>query len=150
MGPSRTEPHAAGPPLAAAGRWQRVAAPALTIGGLAAATLALHVRDPHEKYSWGLCPSAALGFACPGCGGLRAVNDLTHGDVGAALSSNLLLVVVMPFAVVALGLWAADRWRGTPSTIPWSRLKRFLPAALLVVVAFAVVRNLAFGAWLAP
>jgi len=146
MAPSRTEPTAA----AAVGRRQRMVAPAVTIGGLAVATLALHLRDPHDKYSWGLCPSAALGFSCPGCGGLRAVNDLTHGDVGAALSSNLLLVVAIPFAVVALGLWAADRWRGTPATVPSARLKRFLPALLLVVVAFAVARNLAFGAWLAP
>jgi len=146
MAPSRTESSAA----AALGRRQRVAAPVLAIGGLAVATLALHVRDPHDQYSWGLCPSAALGLSCPGCGGLRAVNDLTHGDLGAAASSNLLLVVAMPFAVVALALWAVDSWRGTPPTIPWSRLKRYLPAALLVVVAFTVVRNLAFGAWLAP
>lgn len=146
MALSRTDPTAA----ATASRWERVAAPALTIGGLAAATLALHVRDPHEQYSWGLCPSAALGFWCPGCGGLRAVNDLTNGDVGAALSSNLLLVVAMPFAVVALGLWTADRWRGVPSTVPWARLRPLLPALLVVVLAFAVVRNLAFGSWLAP
>jgi hypothetical protein len=146
MAHSRTEPSAA----ATASRWERVASPALTIGGLAAATLALHVRDPHEQYSWGLCPSAALGFWCPGCGGLRAVNDLTHGDIGAALSSNLLLVVAMPFAVVALGLWAADRWRDSQPTVPWRRLKPFAPALVVVAVAFAVARNLAFGSWLAP
>lgn len=146
MAPLRTEPSAA----AAVGRWERVTAPALTIGALAATTLALHVRDPHDQYSWGLCPSAALGFSCPGCGGLRAVNDLTHGDVGAALSSNLLLVLVMPFAVLALGLWAVDRWRGTSPTIPWLRLRPLVPALVVVVVAFTVARNLAFGSWLAP
>lgn len=146
MALSQTDPTA----VATASRWQRVAAPALTIGGLAAATLALHVRDPHEQYSWGLCPSAALGFWCPGCGGLRAVNDLTHGEVGAALSSNLLLVLAMPFAVVALGLWAADRWRGTPATIPWLRLKPLLPALFVVLAVFTLARNFAFGSWLAP
>jgi hypothetical protein len=146
MALSRTDPSAA----AIASRWQRVATPALTIGGLAAATLALHVRDPHDKYSWGLCPSAALGFWCPGCGGLRAVNDLTHGDVGAALSSNLLLVVAMPLAVLALGLWTRDRWLGTAPTIPWRRLRPLVPAVVVVLVAFTVARNLAFGSWLAP
>jgi hypothetical protein len=146
MAPSRTEPATA----PRAGRWQRIAAPALTIGGLAAATLALHVRDPHEKYSWGLCPSAALGFSCPGCGGLRAVNDLTHGDVGAALSSNLLLVLALPFAVAGLALWASDRWRGSAPTITWARARPFVPALVTVLVAFTIARNLAFGAWLAP
>ena len=53
-------------------------APALTIGGLSLATLALHLRDPHSSGTWGYCPSALLGFSCPGCGGLRAVNDLTR------------------------------------------------------------------------
>ena len=90
-------------------RWERVRSPALTIGGLAAATVALHVRDPHTRYSWGMCPSAALGLSCPGCGGLRAVNDLTHGDLAAAASSNLLLVGRDPVAVVVLGLWWAGR-----------------------------------------
>jgi hypothetical protein len=131
-------------------RWARVRRPALTIGALTAATLALHVRDPHDKYSWGICPSAALGFSCPGCGSLRAVNDLTNGDLAAAASSNLLLVVAMPFAVVALMLWAVDSWRGTPSTIPWARLKPLTPVLLVVVAAFTVARNLAFGSWLAP
>jgi Protein of unknown function (DUF2752) len=142
MALSRTEPGLA--------RWERVRAPALTIGGLALATLALHVRDPHSPYSWGMCPSAALGLSCPGCGGLRAVNDLTTGHVAAAASSNLLLVLAIPFAVVALGLWAYDSWRGTPATIPWRRLKPLVPLLLAVVLAFTVARNLTAGAWLAP
>ena len=84
-------------------RRQWVLAPALTIGGLALATVALHVRDPHQHGAWGLCPSAAMGVYCPGCGGLRAVNDLTNAHVGAAASSNLLLVVLMPFIAWYLG-----------------------------------------------
>jgi hypothetical protein len=132
------------------GRWSRLRSPLLTIGGLAATTLALHVRDPHSQYSWGLCPSAAMGLSCPGCGGLRAVNDLTNGDVAAAASSNLLFVVALPFAVVVLALWAFDSWRGTPPTIPWPRLKPLVPVLLVAVLAFTVARNLSVGAWLAP
>lgn len=146
MALSRTDPSAA----ATASRWERVTAPALTIGGLAAATLALHVRDPHEKYSWGLCPSAALGFSCPGCGGLRAVNDLTHGEVGAALSSNLLVTVMIPVVVVGLLLWTRDRWVGRTRDVDGARLTRLAVAGAAVAVVFAVVRNLSFGAWLAP
>ena len=152
MAPSRTDPSAVGPPVRPAeplgtGAPRRRSRSAVW----RAATLALHVRDPHEKYSWGLCPSAALGFSCPGCGGLRAVNDLTHGDVGAALSSNLLLVVAMPIAVVALG--AVGRATGGAARrhrpVAAAQAAR-VPALLVVVVAFAVARNLAVGAWLAP
>ena len=46
-------------------RWRRMVPPAAVIGGLAAASLALHLRDPHEQGSWGLCPSAAV--ASPPC-----------------------------------------------------------------------------------
>ena len=81
-------------------------APAATIGALSLATLALHLRDPHEHGSWGFCPSAAIGFYCPGCGGLRAVNDLTHGDVGAALSSNILVTLMIPLVSLGLLVWA--------------------------------------------
>jgi len=125
-------------------------APTATLGGLAIATLAVHLRDPHEKGSWGFCPSAALGFYCPGCGGLRAVNDLTNGDLGAAASSNLVLVVLLPFVVVALVVWTLDRWQGRTRQPPWRVLR---PGVLMLVAAlatFTVLRNLAAGAWLAP
>jgi hypothetical protein len=134
----------------AGSRWHRVATPVATTAGLAGLTLALHVRDPHEQYSWGFCPSAMLGFWCPGCGGLRAVNDLTHLDVAAAASSNLLVVAALPFAVLALVLWTLDRWRGAPAGARYRRLRRLLPALLVLVAAFVLVRNLTVGAWLAP
>src|SRR6478752_6602065 len=103
-----TEPLAVRP-----SRSERMREPVLALGGLAAATLALHVRDPHVAHSWGVCPLYALtGVYCPGCGGLRGVNDLTDGHVGAAASSNLLLVLLAPVAIVLLGRWAYASWRG--------------------------------------
>ena len=129
-------------PAPAPSRWDRVRAPLVTIGGLGLATLALHLRDPHVGGSWGICPSAAMGFWCPGCGGLRAVNDLTHGDVVSAASSNLLLVVLMPFAVIALAVWTLDRWQGRTRRLPrgvvvvggWALLGTALVFSLLYAV----------------
>lgn len=145
-----TAPPTAPSAVGGASRWQRMAAPAITIGALGAATLALHIRDPHESGSWGYCPSAALGFWCPGCGGLRAVNDLTHGDVGAAASSNLLFIAILPLLVFLLGRWVVDRWLGRERE-PDGRLVTVGTVTLCVVaVAFAVLRNLPAGSWLAP
>ncbi len=127
----------------------RVVAPAAVIGGLAMATLALRLRDPHQNGSWGLCPSAQLGFWCPGCGGLRAVNDLTHGQLDAAFSSNVLVVTLMPLAVFLLARWTLDSWRGVRRE-PSPRTTPVLVTLTVVAVVFMVVRNLAFGAWLAP
>jgi hypothetical protein len=138
------------PPEPPATRGRRILAPAATIGGLAVVTLALHLRDPHDSGSWGYCPSAAMGFYCPGCGGLRAVNDLTKGDLGAALSSNVVVTSLIPVAVVLLALWAVDRWRGHTRQVPWHRLRPAVYGFLTVLVVFAVARNTGPGAWLAP
>ena len=125
--------------------------PGLVIGGLSVATLALHLRDPHQHASWGLCPFyAATGWYCPGCGGLRAVNDLTNGHVGAALSSNVLVTVLIPFATLALVVWARDRWAGRERHVDWNRAQLYTGVAVAVFLVFAVVRNLPFGSWLAP
>jgi hypothetical protein len=126
-------------------------APAVTIGTLALVTLGLHFRDPHQHGSWGFCPLyATTGIYCPGCGGLRAVNDLTDGHVGAALSSNVLVTSMIPVAVVLLGIWAVDRWRGHNRSVPWARLRPLVISLVTVMFVFAVVRNTGSGAWLAP
>jgi hypothetical protein len=113
------------PPVAdaAPGRLQRLASP-LAAGGIAAVgALALHVRDPHTAGSWGFCPVALLGLACPACGSLRAVNDLTHLDLSAAASSNLLLVLAVP---VALALWG--RRSSSPARSGWRSVSSWPPS----------------------
>lgn len=123
--------------------------PALVVGGLGAATLALHLRDPHAHGSWGLCPSAAMGFWCPGCGGLRAVNDLTNLDVGAAASSNLLFFCALPFIAYAFLRWSHGRWTGRPWLVADRSLGIAAVTLMLAMIAFTVLRNLP-GSWLAP
>jgi hypothetical protein len=113
--------------------------------------VALHFRDPHQHGSWGLCPLyATTGIYCPGCGGLRAVNDLTNGHLGAALSSNILVTLMIPVAVLGLSVWALDRWRGHYRSVPWSRLRPLVVSLVTVMFLFAIARNTGAGAWLAP
>src|SRR5262245_56166878 len=97
----------------------RLGEPLLLATGLLFAVALLHVRDPHQSGSYGFCPWLLLtGTYCPGCGGLRAVNDLTDGHIGAALSSNVLVVTLIPVAVLAWALWVRARWRGQPLQTP--------------------------------
>ncbi len=137
-------------PLDVRPRSDRMRTPLLTATTLAAATVALHVRDPHVTHSWGVCPLYAMtGIYCPGCGGLRGVNDLTNGHLGQAASSNLLLVLALPFAAVFFARWAYGAWTGRDvRAIP--AVPRAVTAGLiLLAVVFTVVRNLP-GSWLAP
>ncbi len=132
-------------------RASRLRGPVTVIGALSVATLALHLRDPHQSGSWGLCPSAAIGVWCPGCGGLRGVNDLTDLRLVDAASSNLLLVLALPVAVFLLARWVLDSWTGRVRTPLDARLHRVLVVAGLTTLAvFTVLRNVPVGSWLAP
>lgn len=142
------QPTRSGPEL---DRRSRMASPLLVGAGAVVAVALLHLRDPHTAGSYGGCPLLFLtGFYCPGCGGLRAVNDLTNGDLSAALSSNLVVVgLLLPMAVIIWLTWTRSRWRGRRLSSPlltrpvaWSTL------ALLLV--FGLARNLEVGSWLAP
>lgn len=123
----------------------RARAPLFAAGGVAAATLALWLRDPHQHASWGLCPFKLLtGWDCPACGGLRAVNDLTHGQLLAAWHSNALFVGALPVLVSAWAWWLLRSARGPR---PAGSRRRLWPGArtALAVTGFAVI--LAFTVW---
>ncbi|GAB4068060.1 hypothetical protein GCM10028777_25940 [Angustibacter speluncae] len=116
----------------------------LAVGALGAgAFVALAVRDPHVAGSWGSCAFLGVtGHWCPGCGGLRAVNDLAHLDVGAALSSNAAAVLLAAGLAVWWVVWTWSRARGVP--VRWQRYLNgwTVGAATALWVVFAVVRNL--------
>ena len=131
-------------------RARRMVPPLVVAGGLAAVTVALHFRDPHQHGTWGLCPFAALGVYCPGCGGLRAVNDLGNGQVGAAASSNLLFLIALPFLAYAFARWSYGRWTGRPWQPSTRSMNVTAGVVLAAMFAFAVARNTPAGSWLAP
>jgi hypothetical protein len=132
-------------------RWQRVRVPTLIAGGILGASVLLHLRDPHQSGSWGYCPWLLLtGTFCPGCGGLRAVNDLTRGDLGAAASSNLLFVASIPLVAVWWVRSVVDGWRGLDRPVDGRRAVLGCVLFSLVAVAFWGLRNTGAGAWLAP
>ena len=110
----------------------------------------LRFYDPHHEGSYGFCPFLAMtGRPCPGCGGLRAVNDLTRGDFVAAASSNILVVLLVAVLAVAWVVWFVRILRGASG--PMIQLgHRTGIAVIALVIVFGVVRNTPFGAWLAP
>jgi Protein of unknown function (DUF2752) len=128
--------------------------PALTapLATLAAAVIAagvLAVRDPEQPGHYPTCPFHAMtGLWCPGCGSLRAVHALTHGDLSTAVHRNALAVLALPYLAAAWLAWLTrtlGRPRTTRATPPAA-----LWAVLAVVITFGVARNLAPTDWLAP
>ena len=67
--------------------------------------LCLWAVDPHIEGRYPVCPVRFLtGLACPGCGSLRALHDLLHGNWSAAWRLNPLAMLLLP----ALLWWLAD------------------------------------------
>ncbi|MBF6333959.1 DUF2752 domain-containing protein [Nocardia transvalensis] len=132
--------------------WRSSGQPLLVAGAAAAAVAVLHFRDPHGYGSYGLCPFYVLtGWWCPGCGGLRAVHNLTDGRVLDAVHSNVFVLPLLVGAVVWWASWALDRWRGRPPRpFPLALGRTGWAVVLTLLTAFTVLRNTPWGGWLAP
>ena len=138
-------------PLGPTSRRKRVSAPVLVAGAVLAASVLLHLRDPHQSGSYLYCPWLVLtGTYCPGCGGLRAVNDLTRGDVVAAASSNLLFVGSIPLVLMLWARWVVDRWRGVRRVVDYRHAVLWASVFSAVTLVFWVARNLPGLEWLTP
>ena len=115
----------------------------------AAAVGVVAVRDPSQPGHYPGCPFLAVtGLYCPGCGSLRAVHALTRGDVVAAGGLNPLALAGLLLLAVIWARWSWARLGGRQRA-PLARAG-WVWALLGVVLAFGVVRNLPFGALLAP
>lgn len=133
-----------------AARARALTSPAL-VGAIGLASVGLlHVRDPHGLGSYGLCPSKfVFGFDCPGCGGLRAVNDLTNLDIASAMSSNIAVVALVAILPIFYLVWVARRARGDSDAAMIVLGPRVGAVVLVGLFVFMILRNTPWGAPLA-
>ncbi|MFJ3973794.1 DUF2752 domain-containing protein [Streptomyces sp. NPDC090021] len=143
-------PTAPAMPAERASRARRLAAPALYLAAVGAAFAYVGAVDPNEPGHYPVCPLLRLtGVLCPGCGGLRSAYAFAHGDLAAAFGSNALAVVGYFVFAGFMALWLVRAFRGGP--VPRIVLRPAHAWAVgVVVLVFAVVRNLSFGSALAP
>lgn len=121
---------------------------ALILGAL----VVLALVDPAEVGRRVDCPFHwATGLYCPGCGTLRAVHDALHGRLLAALSRNLLAVVVLPLLLL-LAAPVPSRLAARWHLAELARSPALSRAVLIAVLGFWIARNLPLGpfAILAP
>lgn len=123
--------------------------PAAVAAAALAASAYVTLVDPNATGHYPTCPFLAVtGLYCPGCGALRTMHALGHGDIGAALGLNVLAVLGFVLLGVIWLRWARREWRGVPRTTmapAWS-----IRLLVVAVVAFWVLRNLPIGSALAP
>jgi Protein of unknown function (DUF2752) len=115
---------------------------AVAATGLAGAAC-LYRYSPQEHSFYPRCPFYALTHHyCPGCGATRAVAELLHGRVAAALHFNAAVTVLMP---VLLWYFARMYWTAVrEDRVEWPQVPEWSSrAALAFVLVFAVVRDIA-------
>jgi hypothetical protein len=147
---------AAAPPAGTAGapvrfrdRLRAAAVPLGVLGSAAAGFAYVAAVDPNEPGHYPACPMLYYtGLYCPGCGGLRGAHALAHGQLRTAIGCNAVAVAGYAVLAVVWTVWFTRTLRGR-------RFAPALPPAALyalggLLLAFTVVRNLPFGAALAP
>lgn len=109
---------------------------------LAAAVTLLRVFDPATSTLFPPCPFRYVtGLYCPGCGSLRAVHQLLHGDLHAAWAMNPLTVLLLPFLAYALACETALYWRGL--RLPQFTLRgTWIRALCASILLFGIARNI--------
>jgi hypothetical protein len=132
--------------MASAARLRPPATAAGVVGGL---TAFVALANPFRHHLTPPCLlHATTGLWCPLCGGTRAVWAAAHGDFALMLHANALLP-----AIVAGAAWT---WLGSVGRATgWWRLpvpkgRSFNVVLIVVLVAFAVLRNLPGLSALAP
>lgn len=130
-------------------RGARMVGPATLAAAVVASLAYTRAVDPHAGGFYPLCPIHAVsGLYCPGCGTIRALHALVHGDLPMAFGHNVLVPPLLVALVVGIVVWGRSRWRGTPLRLdPPTWLP--LTAGALVLV-FGLLRNVPGLEWLAP
>ena len=80
------------------------------------------------------------GWDCPGCGAQRALHQLLHGNIIAAVRLNAMFVLSLPLVAWFGPLWAWRAWQRLPLMVN-SKWIYFYGVAWLV---FGILRNLPF------
>jgi len=111
-------------------KFLRYGIPASVLAGMLGV---LYFINPGDTTLIPPCPFHWLtGHHCPGCGSLRALHQLLHGNLATALSLNPLMVVSLPVlaGMVWRPSWTYRRW------VPW--------CALGILILYGVIRNIPF------
>ena len=102
----------------------------------------VYVRNPEEPGFFPPCIFNSLtGLFCPGCGSLRGLHQLMHGNFLAALGYNSYTILALP--LLGLAVFYAFLLSTNDSRILAAWLRPFFLWGLLVaVLAFWVLRNI--------
>ena len=124
--------------------------PAIAALAVAAGVLVtLFLFDPASHGFYPICPlHQTTGLLCPGCGTLRAMHQLTHGNFAAAWRLNSFVMTLLP-----VGFWLASReliWLTTGRRLPGIVTRPIFGWVLVAgLIIFGILRNVPISRLLA-
>lgn len=123
--------------------WQRAAILASLCLALGLAAWQLRIHGP-SGLPWmpGCIFHRLTGLHCPGCGMTRATHALLHGHPLVAFRFNPVGIILLPIALVGLGLELAGWARGKPLSFHLNPGTRGAWIIAWTVLAFWFLRNL--------
>lgn len=114
----------------------------LVVAALAAIAGMLYRFSPQEYSFYPRCPVFALTHRlCPGCGATRAVAELLHGHLAAALHFNAAVIILSPLALFCAGrmYWIATK----EDRIAWPQIPVWaVQTSFAGLLLFTLARNL--------
>ena len=106
--------------------------------------LAVFIFDPGKSVLFPPCPfHTVTGYHCPGCGSLRSLHQLFHGNLRAAFELNPLMIISIPFLIYGfisefMRIFLDRPLAGTSLSALWIRI------ILGVIIAFWILRNIPY------
>ncbi len=119
--------------------WQMILIPAFAM-----VALMLFLFDPATYDFYPQCPfNAWTGLYCPGCGTLRAISRLLHGDLPGAFGYNPFSTVVIPLTGLFLMVSRlSGGFRSIPEGVRYRMAAWGGQILFLMVLVFWVARNI--------
>lgn len=115
--------------------------PLIAAAGVTALAM-IYMFDPREPGNYPVCPFFGLtGWHCPGCGTLRALHQLLHGNIAAAFGFNPYAMTALPAIAYSLSAEALRAY-ALPAPPRIFIPARWIWALLAAITAFWILRNL--------
>jgi hypothetical protein len=116
----------------------------MLLGIIGTGIVMLRLFDPATSGIFPPCPLRYFtGWYCPGCGSLRAIHQLLHGNLPAAWALNPLTIILLPF--VLYGLASHICFEVRKLRLPGLFIRaEWIHALCVVIVLFGIARNLPF------
>jgi len=103
----------------------------------------LFLLDPSEYYYYPPCVFKELtGYNCPGCGGMRSLHLLLHGNFLEAFRYNFLIILLTPFILYWI-IYEIFLLFDKRLPVPKSPLIITI-VFLLIMLLFGILRNLPY------